>query len=137
MDADVFIFDACAVLALLNLEPGAEVAAEILENGENHCLIHAINACEVYYDLYRRGGDVAASPVLEILESNGLVIDASIDPGFWQAAGRLKAEWRRVSLADCLALTLTIRERGLLVTSDHHELDRIAKANLCRIRFIR
>ncbi len=52
MDADVFIFDACAVLALLNLEPGAEVAAEILENGENHCLIHAINACEVYYGLH-------------------------------------------------------------------------------------
>lgn len=132
-----FIFDACAVVALLHQEAGAEVVAEILENDENLCLIHAINACEVYYDLYLRGGDAGASPVQEILERNGLVLDASIAPDFWQTAGRLKAQWRRVSLADCFALVLTIRKKGTLVTSDHHELDRIAQANLCPIRFIR
>ncbi len=51
--------------------------------------------------------------------------------------GQLKAEWRRISLADCFALALAIREKATLVTSDHHELDRIAETGLCPFRFIR
>jgi hypothetical protein len=38
-------------------------------------------------------------------------------------------------IADCFALTLAIYENGTLVTSDHHELDRLAQ--LCPILFIR
>jgi hypothetical protein len=62
---------------------------------------------------------------------------SALSPDLWRAAGKLKAEWRRVSLADCFALALTIREEGILVTSDHHELDRIAEAKVCPIHFIR
>jgi predicted nucleic acid-binding protein len=55
----------------------------------------------------------------------------------WQKAAQIKADWRKVSLADCFALALAIREKGTLVTSDHHELDPLAKAGLCEFRFIR
>lgn len=44
---------------------------------------------------------------------------------------------RLVALADCFALALAIREESTLVTSDHHELDAIAKAGVCPIQFIR
>jgi len=40
-------------------------------------------------------------------------------------------------LADCLALALAILENGTVLTSDHHELDPIAQAAICPIRFIR
>jgi uncharacterized protein with PIN domain len=133
----VHVFDACAVLALLHQEEGAEVVAHLLEDAEGRRIIHAINACEVYYDIYRQSGENAARAVVGVLEKSGLEIESSLSPDLWQAAGRLKGEWRRLSLADCFAIALTVREGGTLVTSDHHEMDRFAESRLCPIHFIR
>ncbi len=133
----VFVFDACAFIALLEDEPGAEVVEELLQEPTNRCLIHAVNACEVYYDLYRRGNMEDANSIETIFAEYDLELLETLASDVWQLAGKLKAEWRRVSLADCFALALTIREGATLVTSDHHELDAIAKAEVCPIRFIR
>lgn len=133
---EVYVFDSCAVLALLQREPGAEVVAGILKQDGNRCLIHAINACEVYYDIFRRDGEEDASSLEEILATAGIVLVETLCSTLWRAAGKIKAEWRRVSLADCIALALTLREEGTLVTTDHHELDPIAHAELCPILFL-
>ncbi len=108
----VYVLDACAVLAFLHQEEGAEVVASLLQDTHSRRLIHAINACEVYYDLYRRSGEEAAAAVESILEKSGLEIESSMSSDFWQVAGRLKAVWRRISLADCFALALTIGREG-------------------------
>ncbi|MFY9825740.1 MAG: type II toxin-antitoxin system VapC family toxin [Thermoanaerobaculia bacterium] len=133
----LYVFDSCAVVALLQREPGAEVVAEILNNSRNRCLLHTINACEVYYDVYRRSGEADATALEEILATAGVELVETIPSALWRTAGKLKAEWRRVSLADCLAIALTLLESGTLLTSDHHELDPIAEAGVCPIRFIR
>jgi uncharacterized protein with PIN domain len=133
----VFILDACAFIALLEDEPGAERVEELLQEPTNRCLIHAISACEVYYDLQRRGNAADADSLEAIFARYDLELLETLPPQLWRLAGNLKAEWRRVSLADCFALALTIREEGTLVTSDHHELDPIAKAEVCPISFIR
>lgn len=44
---------------------------------------------------------------------------------------------RRISLADCFALTLANRESGILVTSDRKEFEPIVPLNICQIHFIR
>lgn len=136
-DNKLYVFDSCAVIALLQREPGAEVVAEILKAPRNRCLIHAINACEVYYDIYRRGGEEDASALEEILATTGIELVETIPSALWRTAGKLKAVWGRVSLADCLALALALLENGTVLTSDHHELDRFAQAAICPIRFIR
>lgn len=136
-DDETYVFDACAVVAFLQGEPGAEVVAEILKNPRNRCLIHALNACEVYYDTYRRSGEEDASALEGILTTAGIELVDTIPSTLWQTAGKLKAEWRRVSLADCLVLALAQLEDGTVLTSDHHELDPIAKAAIIPIRFIR
>jgi uncharacterized protein with PIN domain len=136
-DEGVYVFDSCALVALLQREPGAEVVAEVLKDPQNRCLIHAVNVCEVYYDLYRRSGEEDASTLEEILADMGIELVETIPSALWRTAGKLKAEWRRVSLADCLALALAILENGTILTSDHHELDRIAEAAICPLRFIR
>lgn len=110
---------------------------ELLDHDENRCLIHAINACEVYYDLLRRGNDKDAAALEGILEDTGVQLNSDLSIELWKVAGKLKAEWRRVSLADCFALALTIDQHACLVTTDHHELDAIAEAGLCSVRFIR
>ncbi len=133
----LYVLDACAVVAFLYDEDGAEVVQELLDHDENRCLIHAINACEVYYDLLRRGNDKDAASLEGVLEDTGVQLNSDLSIELWKAAGKLKAEWRRVSLADCFALALTIDQQASLVTSDHHELDSIAEAGLCSVRFIR
>ena len=133
----VFVFDACALIALLEDEPGAQVVEDLLQEPTHRCLVHAVSVCEVYYDLRRRG-DPEDSEVLEsLLIEYGLEIIESIPSDLWRITGKIKAEWRRVSLAYCFALALAIREAGALVTSDHHELDSLAAAEVCPIRFIR
>jgi len=133
----VYVFDACAIIALLKAEPGAAVVETLLQEERNQCIVHAISACEVYYDLYRRDGQEIANGVREVLEGLGFELDETIPSALWQAAGKLKGEWKRVSLADCFALARAISAAGTLVTSDHHELDRIAEAQVCPVRFIR
>lgn len=51
--------------------------------------------------------------------------------------GQYKADIRRISLADCFALALTKTMRGRLLTSDHHEFDKIVPLGICPITFIR
>ena len=46
----IYILDACAMIAFLRGEAGAEVVAEILRDPGDQCFAHAINLCEVYYD---------------------------------------------------------------------------------------
>ena len=133
----VFVLDACAFIALLEDEPGAAVVEDLLQDPGKRCLIHAINACEIYYDLYRRGNTEDANSLAVLLAEYGLELLEGLPAELWQTAGMLKAQWRRVSLADCFALALAIRENGTLVTSDHHDLDPLAQADVCPIRFIR
>jgi len=131
------VFDACSLIAFLEGEPGADVVEELLQKADHRRWIHAINVCEIYYDLVRRGSIEDARTLGEILILHGLVIVEEVTSDLWRTAGDLKARWRRVSLADCFALALAQREGATLVTSDHRELDRIAEANLCPIQFIR
>ena len=51
--------------------------------------------------------------------------------------GGLKAEHRRVSLADCCALALARRLGARLVTADRHEFEPILSAGISQIEFIR
>jgi hypothetical protein len=74
---------------------------------------------------------------LRDLSLAGVIEDASHATVVWQAAGTLKAELRRISLADCFAIELTARLQGVILTADHHEFDVLAAQSLHRIRFIR
>lgn len=134
----VYVFDACAVIALLQAEEGASIVVDLLQAEEDQrCLVHAINVCEIYYDVFRRDGEEIADGVKEILEGYGFELIEEVPPALWKAAGKIKGAWKRVSLADCFALALTMAESGTLVTSDHHELDPLAQAKVCPIHFIR
>jgi predicted nucleic acid-binding protein len=58
-----------------------------------------------------------------------------MDTGFWKQAGILKADWKRISLADCFAVTLSNRIGAELVTADRHELEPLRES--MRVIFIR
>lgn len=133
----IYVLDACAMIALLRKETGHDVVRAIAEDVTNICYAHALNLCEVFYQARRNDTEAAAQRALRDLQRLSIITRADLDEIFWQEAGRLKAIYRRISLADCCAVTLTLRLGGELVTSDHHELDPLAAAGVCPILFFR
>jgi PIN domain nuclease of toxin-antitoxin system len=133
----IYVLDACAMLAFLGGEAGADVVENALLEAGSRCIAHAINLCEVFYVVRRKGGETAAGDAIADLKAAGVVEHGDFDEVFWREVGKLKATQIKVSLADCCAIVLTNRVGGVLLTSDHHELDPIAAAGVCNITFIR
>src|SRR5262249_49741628 len=102
------VLDACAIIAYLRDEEGADVVESALL-GDNACVAHAVNVCEVYYDCLRRDGAAQADEFLEDLASICLITREDKDAALWKIAGVYKAAIARVSLADCFAMALTQR----------------------------
>ena len=100
------------------------------------CMAHGNKLVRSIYEFHRKSDEGAATAAISDLYMVGLVERNDFDEAFWKDAGRLKAQGK-ISLADCFAITLTNRVGGMLLTSDHHELDRIAAAGFCSITFIR
>jgi predicted nucleic acid-binding protein len=64
--------------------------------------------------------------LLDAISELGLSVVYDFRPPLLDRAGRLKAERRRVSLADCVALGLALEHNRWLVTTDHREFDPLA-----------
>lgn len=122
-----YVLDACSVIAYLRGEEGSKVVESILMNEENRCFAHAINLCEVYYDFIRATDEKTANEAIADLQSIGVITKEDMDSLFWQCAGKIKAK-NKISLSDCFAIALAMRERAVLVTSDHHEFDPIVES---------
>lgn len=131
------IFDACALVALLQRETGVENIESILTDPHSVCLIQAINLCEAAYDSLRRDQSVSIAEWITVVESFGLQVYWHIDQEILADAAGLKAQWRRISLADCFALALAHHLQGTLLTSDHHEFDPLVSAGERSISFFR
>ncbi len=132
-----YLLDACALIAYVRGEPGNLIVEDILLDSRSSIVIHAINACEAYYDFVRTDGHELAEAVISDAVAAGVVIAEDLDVSLWKAAGDLKAELRRISLADAFALAFARRMDAILVTSDHKEFDKLVGMGICDILFIR
>jgi PIN domain nuclease of toxin-antitoxin system len=77
------IIDACALIALINREPGYEVVRELLkksEVGSVNVSMHIVNLCEVYYDCLRSSTTKVADALLKTIETMPLTIVDRIYP---------------------------------------------------------
>jgi uncharacterized protein with PIN domain len=124
------------MIAYLRDEDGSEVVEGRL-SGDEECVAHVVNLCEVYYDFVRVDGEKRAQSAVEDLKSAGVKVRQDTDQEFWQEVGRLKGTPPKKSLADCFAVALANRIEGRLVTTDHHELDAVAEQGICEVEFIR
>lgn len=129
------VFDACALIAFLKLETGADTVRTLISEEET-CLVHAVNLCEVYYYMARKTDETTALAAIGDIESLGLKISEELSGRFWQRAGQLKIR-HALPLGDSFALALALWEDAELVTSDHGDFDPIAQQGICSIRFIR
>jgi PIN domain nuclease of toxin-antitoxin system len=136
---DTYVLDACAVIAFLNGERGAECVRDLLEQAlavKSVLFIHALTVCEVYYDCLRRSGQHTASRVLSALNRLPMVVVRDMDDPLLCAAGRLKVA-QDVSLADSFVVALAGLRGARVVTSDHAEFGPLEKSGVARFVWIR
>ena len=134
-----YVLDACALIATIKGEEGAVAVAELyeeVERGEATLLINKVNLLEVYYGFRRDRGENYADAILaSVINSIVEISDISIE--VLKEAGRIKSEYRRISLADSIALAEASICDGYLVTADHHEMDALENAGVARFLWIR
>ena len=134
-----YVLDACALLALLRNESGADKVANAINaanNGEAEIVMHKANLLEVYYDLYRSLGREKADLILSEVKKRPIIINAEITDEIFTQAGRLKASFK-ISFADSIALAQALALGGELLTSDYHEFDVIEGKEDIRFAWIR
>jgi predicted nucleic acid-binding protein len=130
------VLDACALIAFLNDEPGADIVATLFESASS-VEISVINLLEIAYDAVRRTGDTqAAQDVLDAARQLPLKIHWKITDEVFHQAASLKAD-HRISLADAIALATAVTLGAPLATSDHHEFDLLEQKAAARIVWIR
>ena len=134
-----YILDACALIAAIKHEYGASVVAELYEGavkGEVNIIINKVNLLEVYYGFRREHGKDYADIILKsVINSVVDISDISIE--VLMEAGRIKSDYRRISLADSIALAEAYTRNGYIVTADHHEMDILDKAGIVKFLWIR
>jgi len=134
-----YVLDACAMLAVLADEPGADVVEDIYEkatSGEVVLAMNKLNLLEVYYDLIRAYGKDRADEILNEIRRLPIHIYHEITDDVFREAGRIKAFYK-ISLADSIALAQAMVLDGKLLTSDHHEFNVIERKEPVRIHWIR
>ncbi|TDA65755.1 MAG: type II toxin-antitoxin system VapC family toxin [Clostridia bacterium] len=122
-----YVLDACALIAFLNDEAGADVVEDLLRAAgaqQAILILHRINLLEVYYGVYRHEGHEAGTHVLEKVRDLPVAEVDQITEAVFMEAGRLKALYR-LSLADSIAAAEAMVRSARLVTADHHEFDPI------------
>ena len=118
MKIPCYVMDACAFIALVNLESGYDVVRELLKKAEDgSCIIymHVVNLCVVYYDCLRGNSVKVADALLKAVESMPLQVIDRIDTKLLKEAGKIKTT-EKVSLADAFAVGLAINLNAQLVT---------------------
>jgi PIN domain nuclease of toxin-antitoxin system len=136
---ETFVLDACALIAVLSNEAGADKVVDVYKkvlNGEAELVMHVVNLLEVYYDDYRTHGKESAKKMLAGVKALSIKIITETDDELFTEAGRLKANYK-ISLADSFALAQTMITDGTLLTSDHHELDIIEAKEPIKFLWIR
>jgi uncharacterized protein with PIN domain len=113
------VFDAGALIALYEDEPGAQQVAGLIQLGRDRryaLSMSAMNWGEVYYVTWNgRGPGVARHVIEEIAQLPITIVPADLEQT--RLAAELKAQ-HKLPYADCFAASLAILQRAILVTAD-------------------
>lgn len=130
-----YVLDACALIAYISDEEGAQVVETLLA-GNNQIIVSIINVYEVYYDALRTSGIDRANSILKDIERLPVKIIKHISKETILEAAKFKINYS-ISLADSFVLGLAVLLNASIVTSDHHEFDVIEKKTSLNFHWIR
>jgi len=124
-----YVLDACALVALLKGEDGAEEVDNLFQqaiDGKIELFINVVNLMEVYYGFISDIGLPETINIMNKINDTPLEIINTISQPVFHNAARLKGIYHRISLADAIGVATAIDLGGIFTTADHHELEVIA-----------
>ena len=136
---ETFILDACALIALLAGEPGAENVKKIFQDaidGNITVKINQINLLEVYYKICNVYNQDKANRTIKKIKEFPIEIIVGLEEDVFNEAGRIKSKYK-IPLGDSIAVAECIIGKGILVTSDHNDLEKIEKKENLKINWFR
>jgi len=133
----IYVLDAGPIIDLLRGQPEGEFVADLWSQTENSVYVHALNWMEVFYDASRESDALQARTFLAVLQEDGLIRSETLDIAFCEDAAQLKADCKRISLADCCGVALARRLNAQFVMTDRHELENLSAAKVADIFFTR
>lgn len=126
------VLDSSALLAVSFQEIGAAFVLDCIRDAGSENYIHGINACEVAYNLIRRG--FSPSTAWKLSPPVGVHQIDDIAGAVGERAVFLKASHPFLSLGDCFAISLAEQLDGCVLTGDR----RFSEANTAaEVRLIR
>jgi predicted nucleic acid-binding protein len=135
-----YLLDACAVIALLDNEKGADVVSGLLDSakrGEISLSMNAANLIEVYYDRIRSvGTGEADNTIRKIYESFPISIIEGNNPAIVREAAYFKATGK-MSFADAILVATARCIGATVVTCDHVELEPVERQTQIPFLWIR
>jgi PIN domain nuclease of toxin-antitoxin system len=136
-----YVLDACALLAFLNKEDGwdkvKDLLIEAIDTGEVEIYMSIVNLLEVYYDRLRLDDNEKLSEFLAWAFASPIKIIDTVSRSELDKAARLKAVYKRISLADAIGIATSKSLGAAFVTSDHHELDIVEQQESISLLWIR
>ena len=135
-----YLLDACALLALLNNEKGADIVSGLLDSakcGEITLSMNAANLIEVYYDRIRMHGHELADAIIRgIYDTSPISIIEELSPAIVREAAYFKAAGK-MSFADSILVATARCTGATVVTCDHVELEPVERQGQIPFLWIR
>jgi predicted nucleic acid-binding protein len=131
--------DACALIAVLAMEKGADNVRNLFKRTVDHqalLMMNKFNFLEVYYKIYKAYGKEEANNLADTMKQMPIIINDVLKDDVLKEAGRLKVYYK-ISIADSIAIAETIVNNGTLVTSDHHEIEPVEKKEKIKVFWFR
>jgi predicted nucleic acid-binding protein len=120
-----YVLDACALIAWLKNEPGADIVDGLLDRAEEdeiYLLINIVNLVEVYYGFMKDLGTDRAREIMQTVRETAVKVIDTTDGAIFEEVARLKSTLKGFSIADAFGLATASVYTGSFVTCDHHEL---------------
>jgi predicted nucleic acid-binding protein len=137
--SETFVLDACALIALLAGESGTENVKKIIQDavdGNVTLKINQINLLEVYYKICNVYNQDEANRTMKKLKEFPIEIIIGLKEDVFNEAGKIKSKYK-IPLGDSIAVAECIIGNGILVTSDHHDFEKIEKKENLKINWFR
>ena len=126
-EVNLYIVDACALIAYFRKEKGSSKFCKLLKDSNNNFLMHSVNVGEVYYDSLRISGREKAHELFYDIKKLPINIIWTLNPSFIELVGKYKTSFN-ISYADSFVLALAEQEKGIVISTDHHEFDIVESA---------
>jgi predicted nucleic acid-binding protein len=104
--------------------------------GKLHLKINQINLLEVYYHVINVYNQNEANKVLKKIKEFPIEIIIGLNDSVFNETGKIKSKYK-IPLGDSIAVAECIIGKGILVTSDHSDFEKVENAERIKINWFR